>query len=87
MEVVFDEWQDEYEMPKHYLLKCTDGIFQGKFLYMNTTPDGELFGSGDPELNQDITMYIEQAELAERHAAIKFQQRDALKKKITPNQQ
>jgi len=34
---------------KHYLLKCTDGIFSGKFLFMNTTPDGELFGSGDPE--------------------------------------
>jgi hypothetical protein len=36
---------------KHYLLKCTDGIFEGKFLYINTTPDGELFGSGDPEEN------------------------------------
>jgi hypothetical protein len=33
----------------NYLLKCTDGIFSGKFLYINTTPDGELFGSGDPE--------------------------------------
>ncbi len=33
----------------NYLLKCTDGIFSGKFLYINTTPDGELFGSGDPD--------------------------------------
>jgi len=53
-------------------LKCTDGIFSGKFLYINTTPDGEVFGSGDPEENQDITMYIESADLSERHADIKF---------------
>jgi hypothetical protein len=34
----------------NYVLKCTDGnMFEGKFLYINTTPDGELFGSGDPE--------------------------------------
>jgi hypothetical protein len=41
-------------------------------LFINTTPDGEIFGSGDPEINQDITMYIESAELSERHADIKF---------------
>ena len=58
---------------KHYLLKCTDGIFSGKFLFINTTPDGEVFGSGNPEVNEDITMYIEAAELSERHADIKFQ--------------
>jgi hypothetical protein len=55
----------------NYLLKCTDGIFSGKFLFINTTPDGELFGSGDPE-QIDLTMYIESAELSERHAEIKF---------------
>lgn len=55
----------------NYLLKCTDGIFSGKFLYINTTPDGELFGSGDPE-KIDLTMYIESAELSEKHAEIKF---------------
>lgn len=59
---------DQSNSSKHYLLKCTDGIFEGKFLYMNTTPDGELFGAGDPEENEDITMYIELAGLAERHA-------------------
>jgi len=42
------------------------------FLFMNTTPDGEMFGSGDPEVNQDITMYIESADLSEKHAEIKF---------------
>ncbi len=55
----------------NYLLKCTDGIFSGKFLFINTTPDGELFGSGDPD-KIDLTMYIESADLAERHAEIKF---------------
>jgi hypothetical protein len=52
-------------------LKCTDGIFSGKFLFINTTPDGELFGSGDPD-KIDLTMYIESAELSEKHAEIKF---------------
>src|SRR5688500_3048610 len=55
----------------NYVLKCTDGIFSGKFLFINTTPDGELFGSGDPE-KIDLTMYIESAELSEQHAEIKF---------------
>lgn len=55
----------------NYLLKCTDGIFSGKFLFINTTPDGELFGSGDPEAI-DLTMYIESAELSEKHSEIKF---------------
>ena len=55
----------------NYLLKCTDGIFSGKFLFINTTPDGELFGSGDPE-KIDLTMYIESADLSEKHAEIKF---------------
>ena len=52
-------------------MKCTDGIFVDKFLYINTTPDGELFGSGDPD-ELDLTMYIESANLSERHAEIKF---------------
>ena len=36
------------------------------------TPDGEVFGSGDPEENQDITMYIESAGLSLRHASIVY---------------
>lgn len=40
-------------------------------MYINTTPDGELFGSGDPE-KIDLTMYIESADLSEKHAEIKF---------------
>ena len=65
--------QDEAEINSYYnyVLKCTDGIFMNKFIYINTTPDGELFGSGDPEA-LDLTMYIESANLSERHAEIKF---------------
>lgn len=55
----------------NYILKCTDGMFKGKFLYVNTTPDGELFGSGNPD-ELDLTMYIESANLSEKHAEIKF---------------
>ena len=52
----------------NYILHCTDGnMFEGKFLYINTTPDGELFGSGDPDLH-DLTMYIESNNLSEKHA-------------------
>lgn len=54
----------------NYLLKCTDGIHKGMFLYMNTTPDGESFGSGDPDR---LTMYIEGGDLDEEHAEIKFE--------------
>ena len=31
-----------------------------------------MFGSGDPEVNDDITMYIESADLSARHAQIKY---------------
>lgn len=54
----------------NYLLKCTDGIHKGMFLYMNTTPDGESFGSGDPD---KLTMYIEGGDLDEEHAEIRFE--------------
>ena len=57
---------------RKYMLLCTDGIFKGKFLFLNMTADGEVFGSGDPEQHDDITMYIEQAELSERHARIHY---------------
>lgn len=41
-------------------------------MFINVTPDGEVFGSGDPEQNQDITMYIESAGLSLRHASIVY---------------
>lgn len=56
----------------NYLLKCVDGTFKDRFLYINTTPDGEVFGSGDTEQHEDLTMNIEDTDLDERHAEIKF---------------
>lgn len=33
----------------NYLLKCTSGIFEGKFFFINKTQEGELIGGvGDP---------------------------------------
>lgn len=68
------EQQEQCEFTNNYynyLLRCTDGIFKDKFFYINTTEDGESFGSGDPDA-LDLTMYIETAGLSDRHAEIKF---------------
>jgi hypothetical protein len=54
---------------RDYVLRCTKGIFKGKFIYLNLTSDGETFGS-DPEA--DLTMYIENAGLSPKHAEIKY---------------
>ncbi len=51
------------------MLRCIKGIFKGKFIYLNLTPEGETFGS-DP--NSDLTMYIENAGLSDKHAEIKY---------------
>ena len=45
------------------------GIFGGKFIYINLTSDGEVFGS-DP--NADLTLYIENGGLSPKHADIKY---------------
>lgn len=59
------------------LLKCTSGLYKGRFLYINTSvrliqPEGESFGS-DLAPEAGLTTYIEQAGLSLRHAEIKFQ--------------
>ena len=66
------EADDEVTNHFNYILRCTDGMFKGKFLYINTTPDGESFGSGDPD-EYDLTMYIETPCLSPRHAEIYFE--------------
>ena len=57
---------------KYYVLRCTDGIFEGKFLYLNMSNEGEIFGSGDPDKYADITMYIEKAGLSTYHSQITY---------------
>lgn len=56
--------------PVDYVIKCTEGLFAGRFIYVNRTPQGELFGSDGS--CKDITMYIEHANLSPKHAEIKF---------------
>lgn len=53
----------------HFLLKCTEGLFKGKFFYINTSLEGEIIGGGD---YTNLTLHIEKANLAERHWSIKF---------------
>lgn len=59
-----------------YVLKCIEGPFQGKFIYLNTSPMGEIIGGTDDydiHTNPErLTMYIENAELAKRHVEIVF---------------
>lgn len=58
----------------HFLLKCTDGLFKGKFFYINTSSEGETIGGGDYVFNQNnnLTLHIEKAELSDKHCSIKF---------------
>lgn len=57
------------ELIVDYILRCVKGIFSGKFIYINLTSDGEVFGS-DP--NADLTLYVENAGLSPKHADIKY---------------
>eukprot|EP00928_Gymnodinium_smaydae_P039846 TRINITY_DN27132_c0_g1_i1.p1 TRINITY_DN27132_c0_g1~~TRINITY_DN27132_c0_g1_i1.p1 ORF type:complete len:704 (-),score=148.67 TRINITY_DN27132_c0_g1_i1:110-2074(-) len=56
--------------PVDYVVRCTQGLFEGRFIYVNRTPQGELFGSDKG--SKEITMYIENANLSPKHAEIKF---------------
>merc|ERR550537_1046768 len=51
-------------------ITCTRGLFSGRFIYVNKTAQGELFGSDGED--KRITMYIENAALSPRHVEIKF---------------
>eukprot|EP01071_Lankesteria_metandrocarpae_P009779 Lankesteria_metandrocarpae@DN5246_c0_g2_i2.p1 len=51
-----------------YVLRCIGGVFSGHFIYVNRA--GEIFGS-DTEAS-DVTMYVQVASIAPRHAAILY---------------
>ena len=38
------------ELHLKYVLKCIDGLYKNRFLFITTHPDGEVFGSGDAKL-------------------------------------
>jgi len=56
--------------PVDFVIKCTAGLFSGRFIYVNRTKQGELFGSD--KSSKDITMYIENASLSAKHTEIKY---------------
>lgn len=54
-----------------YVLKCIDGLYKNRFLFITTHPDGEIFGSGDAKL-YGLTLQIEGVGLASKHAQLKY---------------
>jgi len=56
--------------PVDFVARCVQGLFAGRFIYINRTPQGELFGSD--RNSSAVTMYIENAGLSPSHAEIKF---------------
>lgn len=59
------------ELPLKFVLKCIEGVYKNRFLFINTTPDGEIFGSGDAK-TYGLTLQIEGAGLDTKHAQLKF---------------
>ena len=55
--------------PVDFVARCVQGLFAGRFIYINRTAQGELFGSD--RNSQQVTMYIENAGLSPSHAEIK----------------
>lgn len=51
------------------VIRCTMGLFKGKFFYVNPTAEGEVIGAGEPERDR-LTLSIENANLALRHTQI-----------------
>ncbi|CAG9310246.1 unnamed protein product [Blepharisma stoltei] len=53
------------------VLKCIDGKYKGRFIYVNPNSEGEKFGSGNPEVD-GLTISIENVGLDTRHAKIEY---------------
>jgi len=57
-----------------YVLRCIEGPYIGKTIYINSSPNGEVIG-GAPGYNQarnleKLTLYIENSDLQTKHAHI-----------------
>ena len=53
------------------MLKCIDGLYKNRFLFITTHPEGEVFGSGDAKL-YGLTLQIEGVGLSPKHAQLKY---------------
>jgi hypothetical protein len=59
------------ELSLKYALKCIEGIYKNRVLFITTHPEGEIFGSGDVKL-YGLTLQIEGVGLAVKHAQLKY---------------
>ena len=59
------------ELNLKYVLKCIDGLYKNRFIFITTHPDGEVFGEGDAKL-YGLTLQIEGVALAKKHAQLKY---------------
>lgn len=58
------------------MLRCTRGIYKGYYIYLNVTNAGETIGSSDKE----VSLLIDDAQVAEKHATIKLEFDDELQR-------
>lgn len=54
-----------------YVLKCIEGLFKNRFLYVTTHKEGEVIGGGDAK-QHGLTLQIEGVGLADSHCKLKF---------------
>lgn len=38
------------ELPLKYVLRCIEGLYKNRYIFITTHPEGEIFGSGDVKL-------------------------------------
>lgn len=56
-------------LKEELVIRCTMGLFKGKFIYVNPTAEGEVIGAGETD-RDGLTLSIENANLALRHTQI-----------------
>lgn len=71
---IFESIDDMGVPEEELVLYCNNGILESYSLYVNTSREGEKFGSGDPDL-YDITTRIEDAGLDDEHLLILYHQK------------
>lgn len=59
------------ELPLKYVLRCIEGLYKNRYIFITTHPEGEMFGSGDVKL-YGLTLQIEGVGLAPKHAQLKY---------------
>jgi len=53
------------------VLKCIEGLYKNRLLFITTHPEGEILGSGDAKL-EGLTLQIEGVGLAPKHAQLRY---------------